>query len=245
MSLINEALKKAQRQRHDDPAGVGAAVTGSGGNIAKRGAPRSAKTLLLLTAGAIVLVVCSVVFTVYLVNRPAPPAPVPVTKKPPEPKAAPIVPAVTPVQDAVAVKLPSTAPAPKVENPPPHAPPPAAAKIEPAATPIVAKPKQAPVVSSTPSPTPAVVPVSAPAPAQPVKPVIPEVVADARIQAFVDTMRIAGVKAAGADSRVLLNDRVYRLNDIVDRALSVRLIKVEGNSLTFSDAAGFTYVKYF
>lgn len=60
-----------------------------------------------------------------------------------------------------------------------------------------------------------------------------------------DTLRIAGVKAGGAESRVLMNDRVYRLNDIVERTLGIRLIKVETNSLTFSDANGVTYVKFF
>lgn len=42
-----------------------------------------------------------------------------------------------------------------------------------------------------------------------------------------------------------MNDRVYRLNDIVERTLGVRLIKVETNSLTFSDANSVTYVKFF
>jgi hypothetical protein len=42
-----------------------------------------------------------------------------------------------------------------------------------------------------------------------------------------------------------MNDRVYRVNDIVERSLGVRLIKVEADNLTFSDANGFTYVKYF
>jgi hypothetical protein len=92
---------------------------------------------------------------------------------------------------------------------------------------------------------PATAALSAPPPASPAEPIAVGVVADPRIQAFVDILRIAGVKRAGAESRVLLNDRVYRLNDIVDRSLSVRLIKVEGNSLTFSDAAGFTYVKHY
>jgi hypothetical protein len=40
-----------------------------------------------------------------------------------------------------------------------------------------------------------------------------------------------------------MNDRVYRLNDFVDRALGVRLTKVTRESLTFTDANGVTYVK--
>jgi hypothetical protein len=63
--------------------------------------------------------------------------------------------------------------------------------------------------------------------------------------AFVDAVRVAGIRSSGDDSRVLMNDRVYRVNDIVDRALGIRLVKVAVDSLTFSDAAGLTYVKYF
>ena len=42
-----------------------------------------------------------------------------------------------------------------------------------------------------------------------------------------------------------MNERVYRVNDIVDRALGVRLTKVAVDSLTFSDANGVSYIKYF
>ncbi len=47
----------------------------------------------------------------------------------------------------------------------------------------------------------------------------------------------------GADSRVLINERVYRVNDIVERTLGVRLIKVEPGVITFSDVNGVTYAK--
>jgi hypothetical protein len=41
----------------------------------------------------------------------------------------------------------------------------------------------------------------------------------------------------------MINERVFRVNDIVDRGLSVRLTKVEANQLTFTDVNGFAYVK--
>jgi hypothetical protein len=63
--------------------------------------------------------------------------------------------------------------------------------------------------------------------------------------AYIDAMRITGVRPAGTDSRVLMNERVYRLNDIVERSLSLRLTKVEADHLTFTDASGANYVKYF
>ena len=68
---------------------------------------------------------------------------------------------------------------------------------------------------------------------------------DERVSAFVDAVRVAGIRSSGNDSRVLMNDRVYRVNDVVDRALGVRLIKVASDSLTFADANGVTYVKNF
>jgi hypothetical protein len=48
----------------------------------------------------------------------------------------------------------------------------------------------------------------------------------------------------GDDSRVLINDRVYRVNEVVDRNLGIRLVKVEPGSLHFVDARGVAYVKY-
>ena len=42
-----------------------------------------------------------------------------------------------------------------------------------------------------------------------------------------------------------MNERVYRVNDIVERTLGVRLIKVAVDSLTFADPNGISYVKNF
>ena len=42
-----------------------------------------------------------------------------------------------------------------------------------------------------------------------------------------------------------MNERVYRVNDIVDRTLGIRLVKVAADSLTFSDPNGVSYVKGF
>ena len=75
----------------------------------------------------------------------------------------------------------------------------------------------------------------APAPAKP----------DDRVTAFVEGVKVTGIRSSGSESRVLMNERVYRVNDIVDRTLGVRLVKVAVDSLTFADANGVTYVKYF
>jgi len=68
---------------------------------------------------------------------------------------------------------------------------------------------------------------------------------DERVHAFIDAIRVTGIRSSGGDSRVLMNDRVYRVNDIVDRTLGLRLTKVEHDNLTFTDANGVNYVKYF
>ena len=60
---------------------------------------------------------------------------------------------------------------------------------------------------------------------------------------YIDTIRVTATRAS--EGRVLMNDRMYRVNDIVERTLGVRLVKVAVDSLTFSDANGVTYVKYF
>src|SRR5690349_4054911 len=70
MSLINEALKKAQRSRGADPGDI-TPIPGGSTRIAKRGQPLSAKSIVLYAAGALVLFVFAVVGTVFVLNRPA------------------------------------------------------------------------------------------------------------------------------------------------------------------------------
>jgi hypothetical protein len=77
----------------------------------------------------------------------------------------------------------------------------------------------------------------APAPA----PALP----DPRIQTFVDAIRVAGIRSSGAESKVLMNDRVYRVGDTVDLALGIKLEAVAPDSLTFVDAHGASYKKNF
>src|SRR5690606_868706 len=85
MSLINEALKKAQRQRSDTPPGM---TPNTGGFEPRGNQPKQTQSLILLIAGAAVLVVFSVVITVYLVNRtPAPVTAAPVIAATPTPSA--------------------------------------------------------------------------------------------------------------------------------------------------------------
>ena len=66
-----------------------------------------------------------------------------------------------------------------------------------------------------------------------------------RIGLYVDKVHVTGIRTSATGSKVLMNDKVYRLNDVVDRLLELRLVKIEPDSLTFADAKGETYVKNF
>lgn len=66
---------------------------------------------------------------------------------------------------------------------------------------------------------------------------------DERIALHLDRLRILGVRSPGPEARVLIGERVYRINDVVDRALGLRLQSVEPGKITFVDAAGVTYTK--
>jgi hypothetical protein len=69
---------------------------------------------------------------------------------------------------------------------------------------------------------------------------------DIRILTYIDALRVTGIRAAGgSDSKVLMNDRVYRVNDMVDYTLGIRLTRVAAEGLTFVDGNGTVYVKNF
>lgn len=255
MSLINEALKKAQRQRREDTGEPAAATSPTapepgptdGVPTLRRGKDTGANTLLLVGSGALVLVVLSVVVTVVLLNRPDPSAA-------PAPGAAPVASTPSPaIANEPLSLVPPLLVAPVAANaagdatPAPAAPTPVATQTaaapanEPAPTATAATPPApaaAPAIAGTES-KPAAIP-AAPAPGPPV-PHQP----DERIAAFVDAIKVAGIRSSGADSRVLMNEKVYRVNDTVERSLGVKLIKVGADHLTFVDARGVEYVKSF
>lgn len=245
MSLINEALKKAQRQRTDGPDQPSAAPSGSGtpeitgenerpSGHARRGGSRSGAPVVLLGAGGAVLVVLSVVATVFLLNRPTP-APAPAASSPRPAPTAEIVSSPPPVIVAPEIKAPilprpeSTPVAVETNSP--------SASAVAATTTAPAAPALSPDVGAAPgSPAPA-----AAAPAGPRT----DGKSDPRVSAFVDAIRVAGIRSSGNESRVLMNDKVYRVNDLVDRTLAIRLTNVEAHALTFTDANGVVYVKTF
>ncbi len=62
---------------------------------------------------------------------------------------------------------------------------------------------------------------------------------------YLERARVTGVRLSTTDPKVLFNDRVYRLNDVVDRDLQLRVIGIADRELRFQDAQGYVYTKSF
>ena len=238
MSLINEALKKAQRQRSLDaaplssaPSGIAAAAVTTHERSATHRHRSNAPVwfgvgLLLLGAGATVLIM-------RYGFAPAAPGPVAASTSAP--------PAAAPAPAPAPVSLPPPAPEPIVTLPPiaPVAPPPAAVTARPApAAPARPAPRLSPAPEAAPAPDPSPAPVA-------VVPVAAPAVEDheTQVKTFLASARLAGVRGQDAQARVLMNEKVYRLGNVVEPELGLRLSAVRAGLLVFTDAEGRTYEK--
>jgi hypothetical protein len=94
----------------------------------------------------------------------------------------------------------------------------------------------------TESPAPTATP-SAPAPVVPVAAVLTPAEREAKIYEFLTNLRLTGVRGLDRDARVLMNERVWRLNDIVSPELGLRLSAIRPNLLVFTDSQGKTFEK--
>ncbi len=74
-------------------------------------------------------------------------------------------------------------------------------------------------------------------------PAEPEPQYDYKIQDFVDQLQVFGYRSAGDDSRLLMNGRVYKLNDIVDNERGLKFLGNEGENLIFEAPSGYRYSK--
>lgn len=246
MSLINDALKKAQRQRtggaEPSPDAAGSPTPADG---TRR--PTSSTPWLLLVGGAVLGVVLAVgAFILWPRSAATPaqtaavtPAPATTATAPATQPANPPVATVTPAQPAEVTT--ATAPAVQPAVALPIAATPAPVETTPApttpATVTLQVPVPAPAVAAT---EPAKKPAT-PAPAAPAEPAGPSA-------AFVNTvlsLRVAGIRFAGADSKVIMNDRVFRIGDMVEVNAGIRLTGVTPDSLTFVDLSGATYTRRF
>lgn len=235
MSLINDALKKAQRQRTGG-APETTPVPGGGSRPPVEAQQRAnrAPQLTLLASGAL-LGVALAVGAVWLL-RSDPPAPArAVAATPVAP--APLSSAPAPAQVTASDKTAST---PVASTPP--VPAPATSRDSAPQDKSIATPKPvvAPLANLAVGPGNTAPDSPAPAKAEPVPVKLPPT---PKLAELVDAFRVAGIRAAGADSKVLINDRVYRIGDTVDFAHSIRLTGVAPTSLTFTDASGASYTR--
>lgn len=217
MSLINDALKKAARQRSQS-ADLLPPVPGGGPRPSRQGAPMKTQTLVLLMVAALILVAGSAVVTGYILRSketPAAPAPKIAAKPAPTPAPSPvaasaaITPPAAPAKPVVIVMAPTPTPAPS-----------------PVA--VVA----APVVVASPSPAPAAA-VSAAQAASHLD----------QVQAIVERYRVSGVRMSSSGSKALIDGHIYKLNDVIEKSIGLTLVGIDTDHLTFRDRDGQTYVK--
>jgi hypothetical protein len=244
MSLINEALKKAQKQRTGDTPSLTEmpAIGGeSASRIARRGKPAGFNTLILRISLGVAALAIVGVGAVLILRRPAAPAPAtPLTSAPP--------PITTPASTVVAAPTALTQP---VETPPLSAPvtaPVNTLPMAPNSPPVRAVPPVTP-----PSTTVVFAPVEAPKPVEtstiqlapePVRPAVIRKLEPRAIN-FVNSIRVAGIRASASDSKVLMNDRVYRVGDTVEAEMGLKLAGITANSLTFEDENGGRFTRNF
>ncbi|MBK8476758.1 MAG: hypothetical protein IPL39_10715 [Opitutaceae bacterium] len=223
MSLINDALKKAQRERSGgapqplhsstanpvQPAAVGRPQARPAVNLW----PIAIAAVALVGGGAAVWILKPTGAPITVAANVPPPispgAAAPI-QEPPAPIAVP--PAAEPAAPQLHINLPGTAPA--VPAPAPVQ----AAPVQPAPAPVAA-----PVAAA---------PASAPAPFQvTLKLDDPQErrndptasVEDPRVLAFLDNARISGIRIAADDAKLLMNSKVYRTGDTVDRELGLKV----------------------
>ncbi|RME68664.1 MAG: hypothetical protein D6781_10395 [Verrucomicrobia bacterium] len=67
---------------------------------------------------------------------------------------------------------------------------------------------------------------------------------DPAIEGWVAQIKLSGVRL-GATPKVLMNDRVFQIGDVVDRRTGLVLSAIENRELQFRDPAGNTYVLRF
>ncbi|MFA6962060.1 MAG: hypothetical protein WC205_14995 [Opitutaceae bacterium] len=240
MSLINEALKKAQRQRTEDPVATPppspSTPTLSGiqlARIPKRKTPLPASTLLLLLGGGFAVLLMGGIFAVvFLVPDKTPPPVIKTTAVTPPSQVSPITTPVTPVTPVSPV-----APITPVATTPPT--------VDTTPEPPVVSVKLPPIVTPSPTPPVEVAPVIPPTPTPPPVTEVKVPVANPKVYEFLEALRVSGIRVSATDPKVIMNDRVFRLNDVVDKPTHLRLTRVDASSLTFTDDKGFEYQKSF
>lgn len=241
MSLINEALKKAQSQRTNPPITTPPANTPPGSpppsapGTANNAAPQPSpfNKIGVLIAICAVIVSLSVLATVFLLRSSAPASTPAANASASAARSASADTNVGPKPATLAVSTaiaPASAPAAAPSTPIQAASTANSTNSAPAAVSVTSVPT---AVAATTTPVPTVAPEPTP------------IKVTVRVQALVDKFRISGIRLSDTDSKVILNDHLFRVDDPVESSLGLRLTKIEEHRLTFVDADGNTYVKRF
>lgn len=253
MSLINDALKKAQKQRTGEVPSLGSMPSiggeaprqiasrrkSGGGNGAMVGGGIAVAVLVLGAGGA----------WFALREKPAPSSqPSSSAVGPAKAEALSSQPSAPPVY-APAVAVPNSQPAtgnqPTASTPASPQPASASAFTLPIAAPAK-QPEPPPAKADVPKqftinppPTPAAEP-PAPAPAAPARQLEPRAIQ------YIEALKVGAIMARSAnDAKVLMNDRVYRVGSLVEPEMGLRLTGITPSSLTFGDASGGSYTRNF
>ena len=232
MSLINDALKKAERARAGGNGPLPAATAGTGLQ-ASPARPTPPPTVLLVAGGAVLGL--ALALGAWLL-WPTPPSP-----SLPDPALQPVeTPLPTPASPPVALASAPTSPPDSVGSSPVPATASPSASLPPAAiaaVPVAGNPTQP--VATEPGPAGGASAASGngivPGPAAP----------SARFVQRAESFRVVGIRFAGADSKVIMNDRVYRIGETVDHEQGIRLTAVTADTLSFVDATGAAYTRRF
>lgn len=248
MSLINDALKKAQKQRTGETPSL-ASMPSVGGEtphrIARRAKPAGFDTLMIragLGAGVLLVVIVGGYFAFRSDAQEKRSA---ISDQPSA--SVPSVPPVSPDAGSTSAGVTVIPPAPQVSAP---AQPSFTLPVAPRPEPAVAKAEPiAPVVQAPAKPTgtdPRVSPFRSPdsPPAQASTPPAASKLEPRAIQ-FIENIKVAGIMARPTDSKVLMNDRVYRLGSLVEAEMGLTLVGITASSLTFEDERGARYTRTF
>ncbi len=218
MSLINEALKKAQRERGGSAPSTSVPTPGGGLSHVTPAGPRApmraGSPFVALAWGATAAIFTIAVGVGYFLLRDSHDTP---TAQAKPVGSSPV--AVVNTAPAPSVTVTTSTPALNAENG-------AMFSLNLAPTSPAPPASEVPTIEPGPRPQPA-----SPAPSY------------ADVMATVDAFRITGVRTPTNDApgKVLMNERVYRVGDIVDYRLGLRLSDISPSRLVFIDADGVTY----